>query len=52
MENYIIIYITNINDMKFNYGNEAIEPLHIWVRNFGFPCGGTFSMRQLNWLED
>ena len=42
----------NVNFMRCNYGTESVEPLSVWVNEFGFPQEGSFSIRQLQYIED
>ena len=41
----------NVNFMRQNYGELSIKHYDIWVKEMGFPNGGSFSMRQLDQLK-
>ena len=41
----------NMNFMRRNYGDTALSQVRMWMKECGFPEGGSFSIRQLKQLS-
>lgn len=41
-----------VDDMREKYGPECFIMLNDWIRNYGFPAGGSLSLDQLKKLEN
>lgn len=37
--------------MKTHHGQWSVDPVEIWVKKYGFPDNGSFSLNQLKMVE-
>jgi len=49
--NTMILNSPNVRYMAINYGQDSVRQVEMWVKECGFPEGGSFSVRQLEFLR-